>query len=48
LRTDTGTVEIHLALTAFLTEKKVDVRKGDTLEVTGSRLTIGESRVLRH
>jgi hypothetical protein len=46
LRTDTGTVEIHLGPTAFLTEKKVEIREGDTLEVSGSRVTIGESQVV--
>jgi hypothetical protein len=46
LKTDTGTVEINLGPTAFLTETKVDIRKGDTLEVTGSRITIGDSQVI--
>jgi hypothetical protein len=46
LRTDSGTVEIHLGPTAFLNEKKVEIREGDTLEVTGSRVTIGESDVV--
>lgn len=46
LKTDTGTVEIQLGPTAFLTEKKEEIRKGDTLEVTGSRVTIGESQVV--
>jgi hypothetical protein len=46
LKTDTGTAEIELGPTAFLNEKKVEIRKGDTLEVTGSRVTIGESHVV--
>lgn len=46
LKTDTDTVEIQLGPTAFLNEKKVEIRKGDTLEVIGSRVTIGESQVV--
>jgi hypothetical protein len=46
VKTDTDTVRIHLGPTAFLTEKKVEIRKGDTLEVTGSRVTIGNSQVV--
>jgi hypothetical protein len=46
LKTDTGTVEIHLGPTAFLTEKKVTIRTGETLEVIGSRVTVGESQVV--
>ena len=46
LRTDTGRVEVQLGPTAFLTEKKVEIRKGDTLEVTGSRVPVGGSHVV--
>lgn len=46
LKTDTETVEIQLGPTALLTEKKVEIREGDTLEVTGSRITIGEPHVV--
>lgn len=46
LKTDKGTVLIRLGPTAFLTEKKVEIRKGDTLDVTGSRVPIGESHVV--
>jgi hypothetical protein len=46
LNTDTGTVEIELGPTTFLNAKKVEIRKGDTLEVTGSRVAIGESHVV--
>jgi hypothetical protein len=46
LKTDTVMVEIHLGPTAFLTERKVEIRKGDTLDVTGSRIMIGESQVV--
>jgi hypothetical protein len=44
LKTDTGTVVIHLGPAAFLTQKAI--RNGDTLEVTGSRVTIGEAQVV--
>jgi hypothetical protein len=46
LKTDTETVEIHLGPTAFLTNQKVEISQGDTLEVTGSRVTIGESQIV--
>jgi hypothetical protein len=46
LKTDTDTVRIHLGPTAFLDENKVEIRKGDTLEVTGSRVRIGDSQVV--
>lgn len=46
LTTDTGTVEVQLGPTAFLTEKKVEISEGDILEVTGSRVKIGESQVV--
>jgi hypothetical protein len=46
LKTDTDTLRIHLAPTAFLTERKVEIRKGDTLEVTGSSVTIGDAQIV--
>lgn len=46
LKTGTETIEIQLGPSAFLTENKVEIGKGDTLEVTGSRVTIGESQVV--
>jgi hypothetical protein len=46
VKTDMEAVRVHLGPTAFLTEKKVEIRKGDTLEVTGSRVTIGDSQVV--
>jgi hypothetical protein len=46
LKTDIGKVEIRLGPTAFLTEKNVEIRKGDTLEVIGSRIPIGKSHVV--
>jgi hypothetical protein len=46
LKTSTETLEVHLGPTAFLNEKKVEVGKGDTLVITGSRVTIDDERVL--
>jgi hypothetical protein len=46
LRTDTETVHVHLGPTAFLKARKVEIEKGDTLEVIGSLVTIGESQVV--
>jgi hypothetical protein len=46
LKTDTDSVRIYLAPTAFLTERKLEIRKGDTLAVTGSRVTVGDSRIV--
>lgn len=46
LNTDTETVEIHLGPPAFLDDQKVEISEGDTLEVTGSRVTFGESHVV--
>jgi len=46
LKTDTGTLEIELGPTAFLDDKKVEIRKGDTLEVIGSRVTSGEAHLV--
>jgi hypothetical protein len=46
LNTDAGTLEIQLAPTTFLAEKKVEIKKGDTVAVIGSRVRIGESHVV--
>jgi hypothetical protein len=46
LQTDTDTVRIHIGPTAFLNERKVDIRKGDRLAVTGSRVMAGDSQVV--
>jgi hypothetical protein len=45
VKTDTDTVEIHLGPTAFLKGKSVEIREGDTLEVTGSRVMLDGARV---
>jgi hypothetical protein len=46
LNTDSESVEVQLGPTAFLTENNVEIRKGDALEVTGSRVTIGDAEVV--
>jgi hypothetical protein len=46
LKTDKETIEVHLGPTAFLTEKKLELAKGDAVEVIGSRVKIGESDAL--
>jgi hypothetical protein len=46
LKTDTETVQVHLGPAAFLREQKVEIRKGDTLEVIGSQVTVGASKVV--
>lgn len=48
LKTDTDTVRVHLGPPAFLNDQKVEIRKGDALEVTGSRVPVGDSSALRH
>jgi hypothetical protein len=45
LKTGAETLDVHLGPTAFLTEKKVAIAKGDTLVVVGSRVTVDGDRV---
>jgi hypothetical protein len=40
LKTKTETLDVHLGPPAFLNEKKVAIDKGDTLVITGSRITV--------
>jgi hypothetical protein len=46
VKTDTEAVRIHLGPTAFLKGKSVEIKEGDTLEVTGSRVTLGDAGVV--
>lgn len=46
LKTSTETIEIRLATTAFLNEQKVEIRRGDTLEIIGSHVAIGDGHVV--
>lgn len=45
IKTSTETLEVHVGPTTFLTEQKVTVDKGDTLEIVGSRVTLDNERV---
>jgi hypothetical protein len=46
LKTDTGIVHILLGPAEFLKSQKVEIGKGDTLEVVGSPVTVGQSKVV--
>jgi hypothetical protein len=46
LKTDTDTLHIHLGPTAFLRDRKVDIKEGDRLTVTGSHVRLGDSQVV--
>jgi hypothetical protein len=45
LKTKTETLEVHLGPTAFLNEKKLAISSGDTLVITGSRVTVDGENV---
>jgi hypothetical protein len=46
LKTDAETLEVHLGPSAFLKDQKIEIAKGDALEIVGSRVKIGESEAL--
>jgi hypothetical protein len=46
LTTDTDTLRVHLGPTSFLKERRVEIKKGDRVDVTGSRITVGDSEIL--
>jgi hypothetical protein len=46
LKTDAETIEVHLGPSAFLKEQKIEIGKGDVLEIVGSRVKIGDSDAL--
>ena len=46
LQTGTESIEVHLGPTAYLSEHKISVAKGDTVEILGSRVTIDGEAVL--
>jgi hypothetical protein len=46
LKTDAETIEVHLGPSAFLKDQKIELAKGDALEIVGSRVKIGESEAL--
>lgn len=43
LKSDSGTIEVHLGPSAFLKEKKVELAAGDSVQIVGSRVKIGEA-----
>jgi hypothetical protein len=46
VKTEKETPEVQAGPTAYLTEKGITLAKGDTLEILGSRVTIGEEPVV--
>lgn len=40
LKTDTGTVEVHVGPAAYVSEQKLTFAKGDTIEVLGSKVKL--------
>jgi hypothetical protein len=41
VKTATETLEVHLGPTGYLTQQKIVLAEGDTLEIVGSRVTMG-------
>jgi hypothetical protein len=46
LKTDKGSIKVHLAPAYYLNEQKFAVKAGDTLEVTGSQVTMNNQPAL--
>ena len=46
LKTDQGTMLVHLGPTKFLEQQQLAPKVGDTMSVTGSKLTTGKGDVL--
>lgn len=46
LKTDSGTIEIHLGPTAYIEKQQFSFAKGDHVEVLGSQVKIGEKDAL--
>ncbi len=46
LKTDTGDVSVHLGPASFIAEKQFSLAKGDTVEVLGSKITMGGEEVI--
>jgi hypothetical protein len=46
LTTGAETIEVHLGPSWFLKENKIEIAKGDTVEIIGSRKKIGEADAL--
>jgi hypothetical protein len=46
VKTKADTLEVHVGPTAYLTDHKITLTKGDTVEILGSRVTIDDQPVL--
>lgn len=46
LKTESGTLDVHLGPTSFLEEKKLKLEKGDEIEVLGYRMKMGDDDVV--
>jgi hypothetical protein len=46
LKTDQGTLDVHLGPSDFLAKKQLTLSKGDQIEVTGSKVNDGQTEVL--
>jgi hypothetical protein len=46
LKTDAQTIDVHVGPTRYLEQEKIHFAKGDTVEVTGSRVRIDNADVL--
>ena len=46
MKTEKERLEVHLGPTAYLSEKKITITKGDSLEIVGSRVTLQNESVL--
>ncbi len=46
LKSDTGTIDVHLGPSWFLTQNKVSLKKGDQIEVTGSKVKFNNNDAL--
>jgi hypothetical protein len=46
VKTEKEAVQVHVGPTAYLTEKGIALAKGDTLEILGSRVRIGDESVI--
>jgi hypothetical protein len=46
VKTKADTLEVHVGPTAYLTDHKITLTTGDTVEILGSRVTIDDEPVL--
>jgi DNA/RNA endonuclease YhcR with UshA esterase domain len=43
LKTDQGTFDVHVGPTTYLQKKGIELKKGDTIEVTGSKQKVNNT-----